>query len=260
MSLRRVLGALTALITIALGLVAAGGAAQAVTWTQVDRHCVSNTSGSLCAATYKSSDGWKGTITASPASGHWIKLSSVGFSHGNYGGTYCTAGDATNPCPAKVTTAHTWSWTSAGDQAIIGAEATTDTTKLSVSAGNTGWIRRGLKCVTMVQGKACVSAWYEMRRSSFYYKSRGTVIPAAGRTIAPEDTRIAIHYTVPPSTTVKYITKTTDFDGVARSSTWSAAGNELQQIAGTACDHLGALFHYRAGGVVQAINLSTSYC
>lgn len=258
-SLRRALGALS-VILVALGLLAAAGPAQAVTWTQVDRHCVSSSSGSLCAATYQSSEGWKGTITASPASGHWIKLTSVGFSHGDYGGAYCMAGSADAPCPARVTSAHTWSWTSAGEQVIIGAEATTDTTKLSVSAGNTGWIRRGVKCVTMVQGKACVSAWYEMRRSSFYYRSRGSVIPAAGRTIAPEDARIAIHYTVYPSTTVKTITRTTDFDGVARSSSWSAAGSELQQIAGTACDHLGALFHYRAGGVVKYVNLSTSSC
>jgi len=261
MSLRRVFGALTALLTIALGLVATGGSAHAVTWTQVDRRCASNTSGQVCVATYTSNYGFRESVQLVPASGHWMKITSVAVNQYNAGGLVCDDAYSGSTCPARVTSSSTKTWTTQdGRSMVVTAVVKSDTTQLTVSAGWSDWTKRGIKCETFTQGKACVSVWAQARWNGLFFRSRGSLTPASGRTIAPEDTRIAIHYTVPPATTVKYITKTTDFDGVARSSEWSAAGSSLKQITDTACDHLGGLFHYRAGGVVKALNLSTSSC
>ncbi|GAB2969670.1 hypothetical protein [Nocardioides montaniterrae] len=261
MSLRRVLTALLALVTLVLGLAAVAGSAQAVTWTQVDKRCASNTSGQVCVATYTSSYGFRETVQLVPASGHWLKITSVASSQYNAGGLVCDDTYSGNGCPAKVTSAYTKTWTvQDGRTMVVSALVKSDTTQLTVAAGWSEWAKRGIKCTTFTQGKACVSVWAQARWNGIYFRSRGSLTPASGRTIAPEDTRIAIHYTVPPSTTVKYITKTTDFDGKARGSAWSAAGSALKLISNTSCDHLGGLFHYRAGGVVKALNLSTSAC
>lgn len=258
MLIRRLLGLSAALTFIVLGLVTTGPAAQAATWTLVDKNCASNDSGTLCVKTFKSSTGWKGTWSVAPKPGHWMKVTSVNVSAGNYGWTVCADSFEGNECPAQQTSTKTWSEVSEGkNQFVLLVDVKTDTTRISRAAGRTNYSKLAGECATVAEGTACAEGWFQMRRAEFFYRGRVVLTPATGQTMRPVKVRVAM--VTRPRTgdgAARTDANTTTFDVAAQSSRWVKAGKEVKQPDGRYIDSLTVGFTYVSGGTTRSVSVT----
>lgn len=255
MSLQRVLIALLALFTASVGLVAAGGSAQAVTWTKVDRVCKTNAAGTVCATTWKSDSQWRGTVAVTPHDGEWFKVTAAGWSEAVYGQAFCDDSYPDFPaCPASSSVARTFSWVVSGTTGVLGAHVDSSAGELRFAVGRSGWHLRGTnKCTTIAQGKICVAISLQADRDKFYRRARTTLTPSSGASLKPLDVRLTTRASADCEGTLTSKSLTTTFDGLNETAAWSGVSARLLQPAPCAVSST-AVFHYVAGGVTQALS------
>lgn len=158
--------------------------AQAGTWTTLDRHCRSGTSGKICVDIAKYTSGstttrhWR--ILVYPAQGKWIQPLTYGQHGDNMGESgvpVCEGGS----CP-RFTAKKVGKWRPM-DLYLIDLQYRTPSGTYWVSAGRMTTKRS--TCKTIVAGKVCLTNVHRYHGSAESTASVFQVFPRSGRTITP---------------------------------------------------------------------------